>query len=304
MSRFRICAAIAALCTLLAPAVAPAQVPHHLNHQGILTTNDGVIVPDGEYVLEFQIHDTPSASGTPLFSQQLTVNVVKGLYNVLLSDNGGSSLDDAFDGATRYLQIRIVSGSGYNNLTLAPRQQIASVPYALVAGRVVDAESPPSTDSLNCHDVDTLPSVVDRYKDNGWTDAQVACTVTVPAAGYAILVHGALFADNEDAANNSLLGRIRENCGGSTTTVASGIDYVTANTHGRETDLAYIELSFIRTNSAPGLSCTYTIEGRAEQGGLNDTFDTNAGADPDDVDDLPNPEDFKTWIGAVALPLH
>ena len=68
---------------------AHAQVPQHLNHQGILTDNEGVIVPDGSYVLQFQIYDTPSASTTPLFEQQLTTNVVNGLYNVLLSDNAG-----------------------------------------------------------------------------------------------------------------------------------------------------------------------------------------------------------------------
>jgi hypothetical protein len=135
----------AILASTLAPVVS-AQVPQHLNHQGILTDQDGVIVPDGVYELEFQIHETPSAPGIPLFDQNLSVNVVKGLYNVLLSDNAGATLAGAFDGATRYLQIGIVTSPGgtYDNLVLSPRQQIASVPYALVAGRVAEeAVAPP-----------------------------------------------------------------------------------------------------------------------------------------------------------------
>ncbi|MEX2205535.1 MAG: hypothetical protein WEF50_04830 [Myxococcota bacterium] len=127
-----------------------AQVPQHLNHQGILTNNQGVIVPDGAYVIEFQIYDTPSASTTPLFEQQLTVNVVNGLYNVLLSDNAGGTLAEAFSGATRYLQLRIVTSPGatYDNVVLSPRQQIASVPYALVAGRVAEEDVAPPIETL------------------------------------------------------------------------------------------------------------------------------------------------------------
>lgn len=138
MTQLRLPIALTALLLLAFSEPARAQVPQHLNHQGLLTDNAGVIVPDGEYVLRFEIHETPGASGPPPFFQQLTVNVVKGLYNVLLSDNGGGVLTDAFDGATRYLQISVVTSPGgtYDGLVLSPRQQIASVPYALVAGRV------------------------------------------------------------------------------------------------------------------------------------------------------------------------
>ena len=118
----------AGLLALTLASSSNAQVPQHLNHQGILTDDAGVIVPDGTYVLQFQIYDTPSASTTPLFEQQLTANVVNGLYNVLLSDNQGGALGDAFTGATRYLQLKIITSPGgtYDNLVLSPRQQAES----------------------------------------------------------------------------------------------------------------------------------------------------------------------------------
>ena len=122
---------------LLLGSPAAAGVPQHLNHQGILTDDTGVVVPDGPYDLEFGIYDTASA-GTLRFQQTLTVNVVGGLYNVLLSSNGPWDLPTAFQVENTYLQIRIVTGGDYSDVTLEPRQQIASVPYALVAA---EAES-------------------------------------------------------------------------------------------------------------------------------------------------------------------
>jgi hypothetical protein len=123
--------AIALLFAGLLPIASAAQTPSHLNHQGILTDSNGVVVADGEYGLEFGIYDAPAA-GTLHFQQQLSVNVVGGLYNVLLSDNGSWVLKDAFDDPNRFLQIRIVTSPGgtHDDLTLEPRQQIASVPFA------------------------------------------------------------------------------------------------------------------------------------------------------------------------------
>lgn len=123
--------AIALLFAAWLPITSAAQTPSHLNHQGILMDSNGVVVADGEYGLEFGIYDAPAA-GTLHFQQQLSVNVVGGLYNVLLSDAGSWVLKDAFDDPNRFLQIRIVTSPGgtHDDLTLEPRQQIASVPFA------------------------------------------------------------------------------------------------------------------------------------------------------------------------------
>lgn len=292
---------IAGLLAFALASSADAQVPQHLNHQGILTDNSGVIVPDGTYVLQFQIYDTPSASTTPLFEQQLTANVVNGLYNILLSDNEGGALGDAFMGATRYLQLKIVTSPGgtYDNLVLSPRQQIASVPYALVAGRVANEVGLPEAGTMTCRDTDTSTSP-DRYTSSAWGDAQVSCSVTVPGDGYVILVNAALFADNDNSNPNSLLARIRENCGGATSTVAFGMAYVSNNQDNEEVDLAYVPLSFTRLITQQDQSCTYTLEGRAARSG-GSSFDMNIG-DVGDTDDLPNPEEIVTSIEVLVLP--
>ncbi len=136
---FRTAGWCALALTLLLPAsVLGAAIPKHLSHQGILTDTNGVVVPDGLYTLTFGIHDAAS-DGHTLFSQTLQVQVVDGLYNVLLSDNPTSpgTLEEAFQNPTTYLQITIADtppGSGITSgQTLDPRQKFASVPYAFVA---------------------------------------------------------------------------------------------------------------------------------------------------------------------------
>jgi hypothetical protein len=293
----------AGLLALTLASSSNAQVPQHLNHQGILTDDAGVIVPDGTYVLQFQIYDTPSASTTPLFEQQLTANVVNGLYNVLLSDNQGGALGDAFTGATRYLQLKIITSPGgtYDNLVLSPRQQIASVPYALVAGRVSNEAELPQAGSITCRDTDTS-TTPDRYTSSAWADAQVSCSVTVPGDGHVILVNAVLFADNDNSNSNSLLARIRENCGGATGTVAFGMAYVSNDQGTEEVDLAYVPLSYTRLITQQDQSCTYSLEGRAARSG-GSPFDMNIG-DGNDTDDPPNPEEIVTSIEVLVLPTH
>jgi hypothetical protein len=136
--RARLCATLLTLL-LLAPSALAAGIPKHLSHQGVLTDTAGVVVPDGLYTLDFDIFDAAS-SGNHLFGQQLQVEVVGGVYNVLLSDNASSpgTLEQAFQNPTTYLQITISDVPPGSGITapqpLAPRQKLASVPYAFVAG--------------------------------------------------------------------------------------------------------------------------------------------------------------------------
>lgn len=120
----------------LAIATGPAQAgpPNIVSHQGVLTLADGTVVQDGSYTLTFQVCDA-AHSGTCPAGQQLPVQVTDGLYNVLLSDT--ALLDNMKSGSFPYLNVRIESGTDPGitaPIDLAPRQQLASVPFALVSG--------------------------------------------------------------------------------------------------------------------------------------------------------------------------
>jgi len=123
---------------------ARAQAPELLSYQGVLTLSNGTVVVDGLYGIRFSVYDAPS-SGTLRFEQTLQVMVKDGLYNVMLSSQAGWSLKDAFAGAPRYMETAITSAPGGSGISppliLAPRQEVASVPYAITA---MSAPAPPA----------------------------------------------------------------------------------------------------------------------------------------------------------------
>jgi len=139
-------AVLALTVALLRAMPAYAAPPELLSYQGVLTLSDGTVVPDGAYTLRFGVYDTATPEGRKAFEQSLDVQVRDGLYNVILSNQGGWSLATAFEGSPRYMEVAITSapaGSGLTPpITLAPRQQVASVPYALAAGNSVEASPP------------------------------------------------------------------------------------------------------------------------------------------------------------------
>lgn len=131
---------VVGLVGLLFAAAAKADAPSLLSYQGVLVDLNGSLVPDGTYTVEFAIYPTPVAGGH-LFLQQLSVGVTNGLYNVILS---GTELPDVFRNATQsFMQVQILAGPAGSPyaypITLMPRQQIASVPYALVATDAANA---------------------------------------------------------------------------------------------------------------------------------------------------------------------
>lgn len=131
------CVAVVLWVVGLLAGAGRAEPPPLVSYQGVLTVDSGVAVPDDQYELRFQIFDAETA-GTSLFDQTLFVSTQGGLYNVILS---GTGLREAFYGIPRFMQVTIVSDGGgtiTSPVTLAPRQQIASVPYALQAGACGD----------------------------------------------------------------------------------------------------------------------------------------------------------------------
>jgi hypothetical protein len=131
-----------------------ADVPGMINYQGRLSDNLGSPVPSGYYEVQFRIwsHPTRSEVGDFKWGRSLALHVVtNGIFNVLLSDDGGTiggsttKLLDAFSGPDRYLGLTITKALGQNITSpaeISPRQQLVSAPYAIhsySSARAVDA---------------------------------------------------------------------------------------------------------------------------------------------------------------------
>lgn len=110
---------------VLLPCTIFAQVPQTLSYQGRLLRSDGS-PESGVMNITFGFY-ADATSDVSLWSETQGVTLTDGFYAV----NLGSVTpvpSTLFDGSDRYLQITI-GGSA-----LAPRQRVASAPYALMAG--------------------------------------------------------------------------------------------------------------------------------------------------------------------------
>jgi hypothetical protein len=98
--------------------------PKMINFQGYLTDSLGQAVDDSALFMEFYLFDAPEA-GNELWAEPQDVNVVEGVFNVLLGQFNPIP-DSAFrTGTERWLQILIAPDQ-----FLAPRTRITSVAYA------------------------------------------------------------------------------------------------------------------------------------------------------------------------------
>lgn len=143
-------AAVAAVVGVTWAPPAAAEVPANLSYQGILTV-EGVVVADGQYNLRFQVYDDPDPGEGSLRFEQLkaAVEIQDGLYNVILSTTTPGAMPGdlklAFQGSTGLLYMQVTVESDSNTVlsvpVALPRQEIASVPFALFAGHAERATS-------------------------------------------------------------------------------------------------------------------------------------------------------------------
>ena len=133
---------VAAIIILGLISHASAQtVPPLINYQGRLTGADGVGI-EGTRKLEFRIWSdvVSTVSNKMVWGPQTfaAVPLVGGHFNVILgmTDTHGKSIADAFGGESRYLETTVYDATGQNPAAIAPRQQILSAPYALMADGV------------------------------------------------------------------------------------------------------------------------------------------------------------------------
>lgn len=100
-----------------------AQAPEIFRYQGRLV--DGTTLVNASLPMSFKLYDAPTG-GSLLYEDSSSVLVVDGLYATDIGDDTVSgSLTDALTNTAVYLELTI------DGETLSPREQLASVPYAL-----------------------------------------------------------------------------------------------------------------------------------------------------------------------------
>jgi hypothetical protein len=130
---------LSAACSLAALAftdTASADVPSVLTQQGrLLDQNGNPVAGATQFVMT--IYDV-SNGGSPLWTETQTVTLDDGYFSIKLGETTpfGTGL---FTGKTLYLGVKVGADA-----EMTPRQQIASVPYALVCNNAVGAITPSS----------------------------------------------------------------------------------------------------------------------------------------------------------------
>jgi hypothetical protein len=122
----------------LAPANVDAAVPTGITQQGRVLDADGNAV-SGEVTMVFTAYDE-ATEGTSLWTETQTITLDEGYFSARLGEDADNLFPaDFFDGSVRYIGITIGSDD-----ELAPRERIASVPYAYHAGEVTGDIHPAS----------------------------------------------------------------------------------------------------------------------------------------------------------------
>jgi hypothetical protein len=119
-------AAMVALATLVFAATLTAQVPQLINFQGRLAEPDtGKPYPDAQYGITFRLYDQ-AEGGKLLWSEQQTVQLVAGVFNVILGNV--QPLDSKLFSADVWLTTQVA-----HDQEMAPRARLCAGPYALNA---------------------------------------------------------------------------------------------------------------------------------------------------------------------------
>lgn len=141
---------------ILQPSSFASDVPAAVNCQGTLVDPNGNAVTAGVYRVAFRIWDDATGTGTVhlVWGREFTAQVMTGgLFNVLLTDSGGTAatnpmpqtdnLLQAFQEENRYLGLTITEiplGPVGSPEEIDPRQQLASAPFVFQAQGASDAE--------------------------------------------------------------------------------------------------------------------------------------------------------------------
>lgn len=111
-----------------------AQIPRTISFQGILAGPSGAPLPDGPQTLVLSIYDAP-AGGAALHTETQTVQVMRGVFSVIIGQQGGIAPTVRFD-SPYYLGVKVGSDA-----EMTPRTPMTAVPYALNSAMAMVADS-------------------------------------------------------------------------------------------------------------------------------------------------------------------
>lgn len=132
-------------------------IPQHINYQGVLKNSSGVIVPNGNYNIEFFLYEAETG-GVVVWQEGKIVNVVDGIINT----NIGSvnPLTVSFD-KQYWLGIKVESGN-----ELIPRIKFNSVPYSLMSLDVMN-------ESISTNKLQNWAVTTTKISDNSVTSSKI-----------------------------------------------------------------------------------------------------------------------------------
>jgi len=129
------------MAAMMAAAMAATADEWGFTYQAELRDDKGAVLPTRNHTVEIRLWDAPTGGSTPLWGRFYNVETdANGLFNVALSDDDGSPVDE-FTGVTApkladVLKSRLAGGV-YAGLTvqgsageIVPRQRIYAVPFA------------------------------------------------------------------------------------------------------------------------------------------------------------------------------
>lgn len=117
-----------------------AQVPQTISYQGLLTDDNGDIVPDGSYAITFSLYDQPE-NGESLWSENKVITIENGIISTILRVASRSEIP--FD--RPYYMGLVIN----RDTELSPRIALTSSPYSMMARSVLgDSNSFPSSGNV------------------------------------------------------------------------------------------------------------------------------------------------------------
>jgi len=217
-----------------------ALAPEQMSYQGVLVQNNGIAVPNGVYNLRFRLFDHPTAASTLVFEQTLQTQVTSGLYNVILSNNGSYDLGDIAALNTQlFMEVTVLVSPP---ITLLPRQQLASVPFALAGPPAPAPPPPPEPGIVEAHLLSLTTET--SINANAWTapSGLSGLTLDVPAATCVVEVRAEVVVGS-DGGTDSVGVRLEQSYNGGAYSPVRGPVIVTTGTDGETAVLSYVASS-------------------------------------------------------------
>jgi len=121
---------VSILCFVLISISVSADIPQMINYQGKVTDTSGDPVPDGTYIMQFEIFDAPTGNILLWSSGDVSLDVTDGIFSVLLGQSPQPLLDLEFD-QDCWLEVVVES------VIQSPRQRLVSVACAYMASGLV-----------------------------------------------------------------------------------------------------------------------------------------------------------------------